>query len=162
MKLILLQQVQYNYWANKKYVEFFEQYPGFLNKEVYSSFKTPGLTLVHIYQAQEVWLARLTGKEIDFDALKNYQLKLSDILFSSQSLVDYVQQLDAMELKKDIHYQNLMKQVFTQPAYQIILHTVNHGTYHRGQISLMLKQLNADNIPSTDLIRFYDEEYIED
>jgi uncharacterized damage-inducible protein DinB len=162
MKLLLLQQAKYNYWANKKYIEFFEHYPGFLHKEVLSSFKTPELTLLHIFQAQQVWLARLLNKDIDYSKLKNHQLKLSDLLISSQKIIDFVTDTDAMDLKNEIHYQNLMKQVFSQPAYQIILHVVNHGTYHRGQISLMLKQLKADNIPATDLIHFFNQEYIED
>jgi len=162
MKLLLAQQTQYNLWANTKYVEFFERYKGLLHKEVISSFKTPELTLLHIYGAQEVWWARLTNSPIDFEALRNHQLKLTDLIESSQKLVDYVKNTDALELQKNIHYQNMMKQVFSQPAYQIILHTVNHGTYHRGQLSLMLKQLNADNIPPTDLIHFYNTAYVED
>ncbi len=161
MKILLKQQLTYNLWANKRYVEFFERYPGFLQTEVLSSFKTPELTLNHIYQAQEVWFARLTGTSLDIEALKNHSFQLHHLLDSSHKLIQFVENTDAMNLKNEIHYQNVMKQVFSQPAYQIILHVVNHGTYHRGQIALMLKQLNADNIPPTDLIHFYRNEDVE-
>jgi uncharacterized damage-inducible protein DinB len=35
-------------------------------------------------------------------------------------------------------------------------HVVNHGTYHRGQITTMLRQLGAQPI-LTDLMHFYRE-----
>ena len=37
---------------------------------------------------------------------------------------------------------------------QSLQHVVNHGTYHRGQITTMLRQLGATPV-STDLSRFY-------
>jgi len=33
-------------------------------------------------------------------------------------------------------------------------HVINHGTYHRGQVTMMLRQLGA-RPTSTDLIQFY-------
>ncbi len=37
-----------------------------------------------------------------------------------------------------------------------MMHLVNHGTYHRGQITTMLRQLDAQPI-LTDLMHFYRE-----
>jgi uncharacterized damage-inducible protein DinB len=39
----------------------------------------------------------------------------------------------------------------------MLQHVVNHGTYHRGQITTMLRQLGAEPPKSTDLIAFYRE-----
>ena len=38
----------------------------------------------------------------------------------------------------------------TKPRWQVFRHIVNHGTYHRGQIANMLRQLGVKP-PSTDL-----------
>ena len=38
----------------------------------------------------------------------------------------------------------------------MLQHLVNHGTYHRGQVATMLRQLGAKPI-GTDLIIFYRE-----
>jgi uncharacterized damage-inducible protein DinB len=38
----------------------------------------------------------------------------------------------------------------------MLQHLVNHGTYHRGQLATMLRQLDAKAV-STDLIVFYRE-----
>jgi uncharacterized damage-inducible protein DinB len=32
---------------------------------------------------------------------------------------------------------------FQQPIYQMLLHVFNHGTYHRGQLINMLRQLGV-------------------
>jgi len=41
---------------------------------------------------------------------------------------------------------------FKQPIYKMLLHVFNHGTYHRGQIVNMLRQLGIEKIPQTDFI----------
>lgn len=41
--------------------------------------------------------------------------------------------------------------------WQMLQHVVNHGTYHRGQIATMLRQMDAAPPRSMDLIDFYRE-----
>ena len=36
----------------------------------------------------------------------------------------------------------------------IVMQVMNHGTYHRGQIVTLLRQLGATDLPSTDFVRF--------
>jgi uncharacterized damage-inducible protein DinB len=49
-------------------------------------------------------------------------------------------------------YLNLKKEQFKQPVYQVLVHVFNHGTYHRGQLVTMLRQLGIEKIPQTDYI----------
>jgi uncharacterized damage-inducible protein DinB len=39
----------------------------------------------------------------------------------------------------------------------MLQHVVNHGTYHRGQVTTMLRQLGAAPPKDLDLIAFYRE-----
>jgi uncharacterized damage-inducible protein DinB len=41
-----------------------------------------------------------------------------------------------------------------QPLWHMLQHLANHGTYHRGQVTTMLRQLGAKP-QATDLILFY-------
>jgi uncharacterized damage-inducible protein DinB len=41
------------------------------------------------------------------------------------------------------------------PFWQMAQHVVNHATYHRGQMTTMLRQLGAPPAKSMDLIAFY-------
>jgi uncharacterized damage-inducible protein DinB len=42
-----------------------------------------------------------------------------------------------------------------QPFWQMLQHLVNHGSYHRGQVTTMLRQIGAVGPRATDLIVFY-------
>ena len=42
-----------------------------------------------------------------------------------------------------------------QPFWQMLQHVVNHGSYHRGQVTTMLRQMGAAGPKATDLIAFY-------
>jgi uncharacterized damage-inducible protein DinB len=43
---------------------------------------------------------------------------------------------------------------FTSSLGQMLRHVVNHSTYHRGQVTTMLRQLGVP-APATDLILYY-------
>ena len=44
-----------------------------------------------------------------------------------------------------------------QPFDQMLQHVVNHGSYHRGQVTTMLRQLGMPPARQMDLITFYRE-----
>ena len=48
---------------------------------------------------------------------------------------------------------DLKGRLWTQPLWQLVLHVVNHGTHHRGQVAGFLRSL-GHTPPHTDLIHF--------
>ena len=54
-------------------------------------------------------------------------------------------------------YRLFTGQVGAQPFWQMLQHVVNHGSYHRGQVTTMLRQLEAAPPRAMDLIAFYRE-----
>jgi uncharacterized damage-inducible protein DinB len=44
-----------------------------------------------------------------------------------------------------------------QPFWQMLQHLVNHGSYHRGQVTTMMRQLGVPPPRAMDLIAFYRE-----
>ena len=46
--------------------------------------------------------------------------------------------------------------VYQNPVWQSLQHLANHGTYHRGQVTTLLRQLGARPM-FTDLMHFYRE-----
>ena len=46
--------------------------------------------------------------------------------------------------------------MYSNPLWQSMQHLVNHGSYHRGQVTTLLRQLGAPAI-LTDLMHFYRE-----
>ena len=45
------------------------------------------------------------------------------------------------DFQQVLEYKNLAGQAHSLPLWQVVLHVVNHATYHRGQITTMVRQL---------------------
>ncbi|MFN0274720.1 MAG: DinB family protein [Chitinophagales bacterium] len=159
-KTILTTLTGYNLWANKKIIETFQTLPeGLIDSVTENSFPTLRKTIYHIWDAQVIWLNRLQGSSLsdwpskalsdDFAGYDTYFLK------NSEEFDQFVQGKSEGFLASPIFYRNLSGKEFQTKAWEIILHCMNHGTYHRGQIITMLRQLKVmKELPSTDII-FY-------
>jgi len=55
-----------------------------------------------------------------------------------------------------MEYKTLKFGVYSNPLWQSMQHLVNHGSYHRGQVTTLLRQHGAPAI-LTDLMHFYRE-----
>ncbi|MGH7465840.1 MAG: DinB family protein, partial [Longimicrobiales bacterium] len=53
-----------------------------------------------------------------------------------------------------IEYRSMAGAAYHSALWQMLRHVVNHSTYHRGQVTTMLRQLGRA-APSTDLIHYY-------
>jgi uncharacterized damage-inducible protein DinB len=115
-------------------------------------------TIVHLYQSDRVWLDRLeerpSGQLADYEA-PGCTWELRDAWLSVQDrMVAFADSLDQSNVTREIAYKNLAGQPFVSPVWQMILHIVNHGTHHRGQVTNMIRQLGLKP-ENLDLIRFY-------
>ena len=59
-------------------------------------------------------------------------------------------------LSEELAYINQKGQRYSYPLWQQLVHVVNHSSYHRGQITTLLRQLGAEAV-STDFLLYYDE-----
>jgi uncharacterized damage-inducible protein DinB len=71
-------------------------------------------------------------------------------------LLAFVGKLTQEDLNRVMEYKTLKFGVYKNPLWQSMQHVVNHGTYHRGQITTLLRQLGAQPI-LTDLMHYYRE-----
>jgi uncharacterized damage-inducible protein DinB len=123
-----------------------------------SSFKSLFDTLNHVYLAELVWFRRVQGHQdakiadlespVDLGALGRAWQELH------QGWIDWSRSLSNDDLQKPLISHNLKGAEVQTPYWQIVLHLVNHGSYHRGQVATMLRQAGIKP-PGTDLIAFY-------
>ena len=116
-------------------------------------------TLRHIYYADRVWLARLQGQTRGFkDPVP--EPSLEDLQNAWPALLacfrEFVAGMPEADLAGILHYINLKGDAKSDIRWQILLHVVNHGTLHRGQVMAMIRQLGYTP-PATDLIFFYQQ-----
>lgn len=149
----------YNVWANNRIVNFLQQQPEtIVNTAVDNSFPSIRKTVYHIWDAQVIWYKRLRG-----ESLTDWPSKQYDDTFEGWQTY-FIQQSEEFhfftENKPDIFfeqhciYYNLKGEELKETNGNIILHCMNHSTYHRGQIITMLHQMHITHLPSTDFI-FY-------
>ncbi len=152
----LAAHLRYSSWATKQLIDFAAGIPAeHLIREIANSHGGILKTFQHIYYADRVWLSRMEAAPTAFaDAEPGPTLaELSDRWFA---ILERFQQWAAtQDTSRVIEYKNLKGEPFARPVYRIVLHVVNHGTYHRGQIAAMLRQLGHVP-PYTDLIYYED------
>lgn len=151
----------YNAWANRRGLEAAEKLSAeqFVQR-IDSSFPSVRDTLAHIYGAECIWLERFQGRSpsglpasAEFTDVSLLQQRW---LEHEQRLLNFVRGLTQADLDREVQYKTLKFGVYRNPLWQSMLHMVNHGTYHRGQVTTMLRQLGAQPI-LTDLMHFYRE-----
>ena len=151
----------YNAWANHRSLDAAasltnEQFM----KPLGSSFASVRDTLAHIYGAEWVWLERFQGRSpaslpeaSQFADLASLREQWSE---HDGRLLNFVGKLTQEGLDRVMEYKTLKFGVYRNPLWQSMQHLVNHGTYHRGQVTTLLRQLGAQPI-LTDLMHFYRE-----
>jgi len=75
---------------------------------------------------------------------------------TGSQLLKFVRGLTQDDLNRVLEYKTMKFGVYKNPLWQSMQHVVNHGAYHRGQVTTMLRQHGAQPIP-TDLMHFYRE-----
>src|SRR5271169_3522803 len=146
----------YDSWANRRTLEACAALsPEQFTRDLGSSFRSVRDTLAHILGAQWIWLERFHGrtpasllKADDFPDLALLRARWSEV---ERDLGAYVEGLSAADLEESYEYKDLKGNSHRSVRWHTLQHLANHGTYHRGQITTMLRQLGAKPV-GTDLI----------
>lgn len=149
----------YNRWARDRMLDAAATIaPQDFVRDLGSSFPSVRDTLVHIMSAEWVWLSRWRGTSPAAmpEAWRSLALEPLRTQWSDLDAA-YAQFLAALrdgDLLRTIDYRNLAGQPSSSTLLQMMRHVINHSTYHRGQLTTMLRQLGATP-PGTDLILYY-------
>ena len=159
MAYTIQQHLAYSTWANEKLVEkLWELNDKVLFVEVKSSFSSIAKTLLHMWDAETIWIKRLQGESLTTWPSQNFSGTKDDLLKgvvnSSRQLLSFVELRDEAFIQSKISYKNLKGESFENEVEPLLYHLVNHGTYHRGQVTTMLRELGVTHLASTDII-FY-------
>ena len=151
----------YNAWADHRTLDACaalssEQF----TRDMGSSFRSVRDTLLHIMQVEWLWLERWHGRSpTSFAPNANtpmsnpfapagWRLNATCSITSRRSRPRKSQRVVPAQTTAGVPQ--------AAPLWQMLQHLVNHGTYHRGQVATMLRQLGAKPT-AIDLILFYRE-----
>jgi uncharacterized damage-inducible protein DinB len=147
---------EYNTWADERTLAACRA----LSPEEYARDQGGGWpsvreTLVHLASATDAWHRRFHGESperlltgADMPAFEDAAALLAR---SGGAMKGFVLATPAARRQDILTYTNLQGQRKRAPYWAIFRHVVNHATYHRGQISAMIRRLGREPKP-TDLI----------
>jgi uncharacterized damage-inducible protein DinB len=170
----------YNRWANLRMFSVLEKLSDEqFNASIQSSFPSIRESVFHILAAEWIWLKRWQGTSpvasgpvtaASFETWKSLRaagvpppLELStvaELRTFCDSLEDERQQfvgaLAEHALQSPLQYSDMSGKSHSQPLAELMQHVVNHGSYHRGQVTTLLRQAGAGTI-ALDMLYFFRE-----
>jgi uncharacterized damage-inducible protein DinB len=111
-------------------------------------------TLTHVFGADRVWLARLEGGAQEWPREYDLADLESDWTALYARWQSWASGLEETAIAERVSYRDLKGNPWVSPVWQIVLHVVNHGTHHRGQVAGFLRSMGKTP-PPLDLIAYY-------
>ena len=147
---------RYNAWADRLIFDAVAKLPeGEATKPRPSLFKNIVHTLNHNYVIDRIFQAHLQGREHGFTARNTETYPALQELRQAQEAVDgwYVEWSDGItdaELNEKVSFTFIGGGQGVMTRAEMLLHVVNHTTYHRGFVADLFYQIPA-RPPTTDL-----------
>ena len=152
--------LDFHYWALDRVLEAAAALPSDqYTRDLGSSFKSVRETVTHIYAAEWAWYERWQGRSPtallppdqfpDLAALRHTWTELET------QMRDFVASLGEHGAGRVIDYKLLSGQTGASPIWQMLQHVVKHASYHRGQVTTMLRQMGAQPAKPMDMIAYY-------
>ena len=146
MKKYFLKLYQYNVWATHRVLACLQRQ----NVEDEKIFSLMG----HVLAAQFLWLHRIKGLPAPdvklWDTYSMAQL-VSMADRAGQEWIKFVESTDDFNI--ELTYRNYTNDPYTNNVEMIMIHLVNHSSYHRAQVAMLLRQKGFEPI-NTDFITY--------
>jgi uncharacterized damage-inducible protein DinB len=153
--------LDYHYWARDRMLDAVEVLtPDEYVRNLGSSFKSVRDTVIHTYGAEWNWYLRWVGNSPTSmpDPAKFPEVATVRTAWSAQEeKIRLFVHSSSNDLGRVVKYRTLAGEEAQSVFWHMLQHVVNHASYHRGQITTMLRQLGAPAPKPQDLIRFYRE-----
>jgi uncharacterized damage-inducible protein DinB len=146
MKSYFRKLYQYNAWSNKRVITVLE-------RQKVDDDKILSI-MGHIVAAQYLWLHRIMGlPPAEVKLWGAY--KLDQLATMAEDIgnrwIDFVEVTD--DFNRELTYHNYLGDPYVNNVENIMIHLVNHSSYHRAQIALLLRQKGLEPI-NTDFITY--------
>ena len=154
--------LDFHYWARDRVLDAAEKLtPEQFLRDMGSSFKSIRDTLAHLYSAEWAWYQRWQGTSpaapLPFEQFPDVETIRRTWREHESKMRAFLDSLEPADVHRVIDYRLMSGAPGSSPIWQMVQHVVNHGSYHRGQLTTMLRQLGADPPKSVDLIGYYRE-----
>jgi len=141
----------YNYWARDRQLEACRSLePEQFLRPLGSSHPSLRDTLAHLYGVEWLYFERFHGRSpralpaaVEFPTLAELEQRWREI---ELRLRDYLDRVHDPALANPVTYTNMKGQTISLPLWRVLYHLLNHQSYHRGQVTTLLRQLGAQPV----------------
>jgi uncharacterized damage-inducible protein DinB len=152
--------VDYHYWARDRVLDAAAALaPEQFTRDMGSSFRSIRDTLVHFYSAEWAWCTRWNGHSPAghvppelFPDVATLRAKWTGLEADVRAALE---RIGVEGVDRVIEYTMFNGDARASVFWHMVQHVVNHASYHRGQVTTMLRQLGATPPGSMDLVTYY-------
>lgn len=146
-----MERIHYHNWATVEQLKHLLSLPReVFSKKLAGTFSSISETVSHIYLVDQIWCKRInppfTINDVSFDSPHQ---AIEAFAALHQQIIEFLKNTE----QDEVVYQNSKGERFSNKLTDILQHLANHGTYHRGNISTMIRQLGYEGV-STDYIYY--------
>ncbi len=148
----------YSAWATGRMFDAAAAVPADkLSATIASSFPSILGTLGHIVSTEWIWLRRWGGESpmtapawATGSSLSELRTRLTEVESERDR---FLGRLADADLDRIVEYRRMSGEAHADKLADLVRHTVNHSTYHRGQLATQLRQIGVQP-PGTDLVTY--------
>ena len=154
--------LDYHYWARDRVLDAIEPLtPEQFTRDMGNSFRSIRDTVTHIYFAEWAWHSRWQGQSptapLPADMFPGVTAIRQTWKEHEAKMRSFLEKLGEDGIHRVLEYKLISGQPGASIFWHMLQHVVNHASYHRGQVTTMLRQLGATPPKSMDMIAFYRE-----
>ncbi|MGJ3194675.1 DinB family protein [Peribacillus frigoritolerans] len=151
----VLEMYNYHAWANGVIIDRLNELPEHVyHKEIQSGFSSVSKVLSHIYLTDYVWFDIISGISMDEAMASSSELKeeveKKSIEEMKKTFMDLYERnkaiLSTVDMEKVMVVDNPYAGSLETTISESVLHVVTHGSYHRGNIATMLRQMGHTSV----------------
>lgn len=163
-----LKLYDYHVWANQKIFDRLKELSeDIYEKEIQNVFPSISKLMVHIYTSDNIWLDCISGEKFDEASASANQLReqietkrIEEVETMFFDLSDRYKAF--LNCQEDIETAFVLETSFAgrleTRLSDVVQHVVNHGTYHRGNITAMLRQLGHPGVMTDYILYLYEKD----
>ena len=153
----VLTHLRYTGWASRKLLEAVKSLGADqISKDVSVSHGSILGTLAHTYFGDAVWYSRVVDPQApvpnpkEIPSLEGLDVRWREVLGKWEA---WAETLSDVDLEKMVSFTRMNGETAQSSVKHLVLHLVNHGTLHRGQVVGMLRQAGVKP-PATDFLSY--------
>jgi uncharacterized damage-inducible protein DinB len=152
--------LDYHYWARDRVLDAAGKLtPDQFGRDLGSSFRSVRDTLAHVFAAERAWCSRWQGHSPQallapdlFPDVETLRATWTNLEADVRAVLE---RMGEQGLDSVVEYTMINGEARRSVFWHMLQHVVNHASYHRGQVTTLLRQLGAAPPQGMDLITFY-------